>query len=207
MALGADGFREIVSLVDPNGIPVTVIAAGGGIYRLAVDAALAAGSGFSLRDGNYANSGISASIKDDNVAPGPNPNDGGLLISGVQDVAPGVFTQRWLRVNALGQLTPAETPNRPAVFFGSTTVLFAGTPVQCTNAVVPDGLAAVVVFRESQAGNPVGYIANSMANCLVAGNRTELLKGSTRKFYITNTNLLWFDATVNGSIFDVIVEQ
>ena len=210
MALGADGFRGIMSIVNPNGHPVDVIDDAFGIHRLAVDAALAAGTGLILHDGEFNVSGISASVKDDNVLVGAGVNGGGLLVSGAYNN--GFFeVQRWIRVNAAGQLVTAPVsavapPNRASLDIETVTVVAAGTPVNGPNVAIPNGFCVAVTFRETQALAPIGYIATSAARAIVATTRTNLLKGSTRKYYITNVNLLWFDSDTAGAVFDINVE-
>lgn len=99
------------------------------------------------------------------------------------------------------------TPNKTAIAFGTVTVAVAGTPVQGPNLTVPNGFSLVVRQRVTQAGSPVGYVANSGANCAISANRNETLKGMGFAFFISNANLLWFDSDTAGTIFDLSVEQ
>ncbi len=49
-------------------------------------------------------------------------------------------------------------------------------------------------------------IFNSFANALDATKRLELSPGESLSLYITNTNLVWIDATANGLGVDIVAE-
>lgn len=102
-------------------------------------------------------------------------------------------------------ITPGA--NRSAITFTTVTVNPAGTPVPGPNLVVPSGYSLMVRLRETLVGTPIGYVANSGANCAISANRNEVLKGSGFVLWITNANLLYFDSDTNGTIFELTVEQ
>ena len=106
-----------------------------------------------------------------------------------------------------GTIIVIPTANRAAVTMRSVTVIAAGTPVQGPNVSIPNGFAVLVLFRVTQTGAPIGFLANSLANTALPANRTEMLKGDTRRFFVTNMNLLFFDSDTTDAVFELFVEQ
>ena len=106
----------------------------------------------------------------------------------------------------VGPIVVTPTPNRSAVTFRTVTVTTAGTPVQGPTVTVPDGFAVLVRIR-SQAGTPIIFLANSLANTAVSTLRSELEKGDAIPFKIDDMDLLFFDSDLNGAIAELIAEQ
>jgi len=106
-----------------------------------------------------------------------------------------------------GVITVAAVPNRAAWTAQTVTVAVPGTAVQGPNVPVPDGFSVAIVFRTTQLGNPQGYMGNSMANASNPSFNTQFLKGDTRRLFITNMDLLWFDSDTAGAVFELFVEQ
>lgn len=106
-----------------------------------------------------------------------------------------------------GTIIVVPTVNRAALTFRTVPIAAAGTPQQGPDVSIPNGFAVVVVFRVTQAGAPNGFVANSLANTAVAASRTEMLKGDTRRFFVTNMNLLFFDSDTTDAVFELFVEQ
>lgn len=96
-------------------------------------------------------------------------------------------------------------PNQGSWRAKSFTVTTAGTPVNLDDIAVPDGFA--VAFRALVAnGAGLIYIANSSANTASAANRFIMRAGDTIVLNVTNFNLIWIDASVNGAGIEVVIE-
>ena len=83
------------------------------------------------------------------------------------------------------------------------TVAAAGTPEQLASLAVPDGLNLVV--RARSVNTDVVYVANSSANAS-GTHRITLNSGDAVLLRVTNANILWIDAAVNGEGVEVFVE-
>jgi hypothetical protein len=81
----------------------------------------------------------------------------------------------------------------------------AGTPVQLTSLVIPDGIDLVLRAKLPNA-NAKLYVANSSANCLDATKRIELKTGESLGFTINNANLIWIDSSVNNGKAEIFTE-
>lgn len=107
----------------------------------------------------------------------------------------------------VGAIVVTPTPNRSALTFRTVTIAAAGTPVQGPSVTIPDGFSLAVKNRITNAGAPTGYVANSGANTAVAASRTEMLKGEAFAMFEDNMDNFFFDATINGTIFELFAEQ
>ena len=89
-------------------------------------------------------------------------------------------------------------PNRSDFAVEVKTVVAAGTPINPTTAVVPDGFAVVARAKISNK-NKVIYVAQSAADCADATKRAELHAGDVLVLYLTDPALLFIDANANGA--------
>lgn len=99
------------------------------------------------------------------------------------------------------------TPNRDGWTAQTVTIPSAGDAIQGPDVEIPDGFGLAIVFRNTQAGAPTGFMANSAANVGDSVNRTELLKGDRRILYVSNMNEVFFGSDTDGAVFELIVEQ
>lgn len=107
----------------------------------------------------------------------------------------------------VGAIVVTATPNRSAVIFRTVTVVTSGTPVQGPSVTIPDGFSLAVKNRITNTGTPTGYVANSGANTADATLRTEMLKGEAFAMFEDDMDNFFFDATLDGTIFELFAEQ
>lgn len=96
--------------------------------------------------------------------------------------------------------------NRPGWTTQIVTVAAAGTPVQGPSIIIPHGFGLAITQRV-HAGAPTGYLAISSAAALVDATRKELKDGQGLVLYVTNADLVWFDASASATVFELTVEQ
>jgi hypothetical protein len=96
------------------------------------------------------------------------------------------------------------TPNQPTFRVEVITVPLAGTPVQLPDISIPDGVE--IAIRALQNGARRVLLANSSANTGISTKRTELRSGEAIGLALTNTNLIWIDATGNNTSIEIIIE-
>ena len=106
----------------------------------------------------------------------------------------------------VGSIVVAATPNRSAVSFRTVTVVTSGTPVQGPSVTVPDGFSVAVKNRITNAGSPTGFVANTSGNTANATVRTEMLKGEAFAMFEDNYDNFFFDASLDGTIFELFSE-
>lgn len=82
----------------------------------------------------------------------------------------------------------------------------AGTPVQLPSLLIPDGFSCTVRASENNGTKRI-YLSDSSANALDATKRIELRKAGSVELQITNTNLIWIDASANTAEVEILVEQ
>ena len=107
----------------------------------------------------------------------------------------------------VGAIVVTATPNRSAVIFRTVTVVTATTPVQGPSVTIPDGFSLVVKNRITNAGTPTGFVANSSGNTADATLRTEMLKGEAFSMFEDDMDTFFFDASLDGTIFELFAEQ
>lgn len=100
----------------------------------------------------------------------------------------------------------ANIPNQTAFQVQTITVTTAGTPVQGPSIPVPNTVAMAIQNPSSNASNAVLYIANSSANALLTASRIELKRGESISLYVSNADLVWFNANNNGVVAKILVE-
>lgn len=100
----------------------------------------------------------------------------------------------------------APVLNRQGVKFTTVTVVTAGTPVQGPDMTIPHGFALAIEQR-AHGVNRTGYVGSSAANVIVSGTRKEFRDGVGITLYITNANLLYFDASADATVFELWAEQ
>ena len=86
------------------------------------------------------------------------------------------------------------------------TVVTAGTPVQGPDVKIPHGFG-IAISQRRHAASPIGYVAKSSAAALVDATRKELRDGEGFVLFLTNMNLLWFDASASSTVFELTAEQ
>lgn len=99
----------------------------------------------------------------------------------------------------------ASVQNRASFIVFQKTVTTAGTAVQLTAQAIPDGFKAVVKAKAGNTGTI--EIGNSQANAQDAAIAFKLAAGQAVSLAVTNTSLIWIDATVDGEGVEVIVER
>jgi len=96
-------------------------------------------------------------------------------------------------------------PNRSAWTHGHKDVPIAGTAVQLPNVKVPDGFA--LVLKAKVDNNSYIYYGNSKENAENSPPRCTLAPSESIALSVTNANLLWINAAVDGDGVEYIVEQ
>lgn len=96
-------------------------------------------------------------------------------------------------------------PNQTVWRSVSTTVTTAGTPVNLADISIPDGFSLAIRGLTANGAGLI-YVANSSANTGSAANRFILRAGDVIILNITNTNLVWIDASVNGAGIEFVIE-
>jgi len=96
-------------------------------------------------------------------------------------------------------------PNQSQFQVQVITVVTAGTPVQLPNIPVPDGVEVAIRAYEGNGTKRI-YLANSSTNTADPTKRLELRRGEAISLSITNTNLIYIDASGNGASIELILE-
>lgn len=89
-----------------------------------------------------------------------------------------------------------EVPNKSVIKTGQKTVAVAGTAEQFPAQAIPTGYQVAIKALDGNT-NKV-HIAKSAADAQTDANAYELSAGQTLILKITNLNLLYIDANVNG---------
>lgn len=81
-------------------------------------------------------------------------------------------------------------------------VTTSGTPVQLASQSVPEGVKVIVKGKDGNTGTiTFGF---SSADALNTGTaHFKLLPNQANEFQVTNTDLIWIDATVSGEGVEV----
>jgi diacylglycerol kinase family enzyme len=101
--------------------------------------------------------------------------------------------------------TTVITPNQNNFRIEVIAVPVGGTPVQLPDIPVPDGVDTVIKAKTTNKSKII-YIANSIANCAIITKRAELRAGEAIGLSITNTNLIYIDASANDAEIELILE-
>lgn len=97
------------------------------------------------------------------------------------------------------------TANNPSTFVkDEVLVVESGTAVQGPNLVVAPGKQMVVMANRNNMATL--FVANSEASVANAQLRVALNAGESLQFSLQFANAVWFDASANGVIADLIVE-
>ena len=94
--------------------------------------------------------------------------------------------------------------NRPNFATGAVSVAVAGTANQAPSQAVPDGFAVTVMAKKTNTKNI--YLGNSAVNAQTHATAFILAAGDVVKLFITNWNLMWFDADVSNEGLSIISE-
>ena len=84
------------------------------------------------------------------------------------------------------------------------TVVTSGTPVQGLNIPIANSISVALISDKENSGNV--YVANSSLNTGNTSARYVLRPAESLTLQITNSNLVWFDASANNQIINLIVE-
>lgn len=77
------------------------------------------------------------------------------------------------------------------------TNVISGTPVQGPDYVIPSGVSVVVRAHPDNTGTI--YVAESSTNAVkTSTDNIPLVANQAQDFYLTNSNRLYFDASVSG---------
>ncbi len=96
--------------------------------------------------------------------------------------------------------------NRSSFTTGQKNVTIAGTAEQLPSVIIPDGFQLTIIAKPANTGTI--YFGNSKANAESATNRFDgLSAGLAVSLKVTNANLVWVNASVNGEGISYIVEQ
>ena len=107
--------------------------------------------------------------------------------------------------NITGGFDTSATPNASAFLVSVVTVTTSGTPVNVASQVIPNGFSvAIRAYRGN--GSKVLYVATSSVNTADATKRVELKSGETVSLMVDNANLVWLDASGNGTKAEVLTE-
>jgi hypothetical protein len=105
---------------------------------------------------------------------------------------------------ASGSSTNGAVPNRAAWTRDNKNVAAAGTAENLSALPIPDGFGLVIKAKATNTGK----IELGETKAIAEGaSPYRLVAGEFVKLYITNANLVWVDATVNGEGVELIVEQ
>lgn len=89
---------------------------------------------------------------------------------------------------------------------GQKDVAAAGTAEQLPDVPIPAGVKAIIMAKPGNAGDI--YLGNSKANTESATVRFDKLEaGDSIPLQITNLNLVWIDASVNGEGVSFLAER
>ncbi len=97
-----------------------------------------------------------------------------------------------------------ETANKSVIKTGQKTVAIASTAEQFPAQAIPTGYS--VVIKGLDANTNKVHVAKSAADAQVDANAYELGAGQFLILKITNLNLLWLNANVNGQGVTFAVE-
>jgi len=101
--------------------------------------------------------------------------------------------------------TPALT-NRLSLTTGQKDISAAGTAEQLPDVSIPNGIRVIIMAKPGNTGYI--YLGSSKDNAESAINRFDRLgAGDSVALLISNLNLIWADASVNGEGISYIVEQ
>lgn len=95
-------------------------------------------------------------------------------------------------------------PNRATFATGQKDVTAAGTGENLIAQAIPDGFSVVIKAKNTNTGRI--RVGNSKANAESTTVAFTLGSSQDVKLYVTNLNLVWVDATVNGEGVEWIVE-
>lgn len=96
--------------------------------------------------------------------------------------------------------------NKSSFVHGQKDVAAAGTAVQLPAYSVPDDCQLTVIAKPGNTG--IIYLGNSKANAEDVSLRFDgLAAGLAHSLKVTNTDLVWVDAAVNGEGVSFSVEQ
>jgi hypothetical protein len=94
--------------------------------------------------------------------------------------------------------------NRSSFATNGVTVAVAGTANQAPSQAVPDGFSVAVEAKKTNTKQI--YLSNSQANAQTHATAWILSPGDVVRLYITNWNLMWFDADVSNEGVNIISE-
>ncbi len=104
-----------------------------------------------------------------------------------------------------GIQSAVTTLNQPQFRALVAIVVTAGTPVQLPDIPIPDGVKIGIRAKVTN-GNKRIFLADSQASVGLANFRIELRAGEAIALAITNTNLIWIDASGNNTAIEILVE-
>lgn len=115
---------------------------------------------------------------------------------------------RWVRlsldITSTGEIVTTSY-NRSDFYTGTITIASAGTAQQGPSVQIPAGFAVVIKGRDGNTGNI--FFARSQVDAQTSGSRITVAQGAAAKLYITNLNLVWFDAVTSNDIVELFVER
>lgn len=94
--------------------------------------------------------------------------------------------------------------NRSSFATNGVTVAVAGIANQAPSQAVPDGFAVTVEAKKTNTKQI--YLGNSQANAQIRASAWILNPGDVVRLFITNWNLMWFDADVSNEGLSIISE-
>ncbi|MDA2921703.1 hypothetical protein MYX07_00370 [Patescibacteria group bacterium AH-259-L07] len=96
--------------------------------------------------------------------------------------------------------------NLPNFDTNQKTVTTSGTPVQLPAMSVPQGLMLTIRAKLANTGDI--FVGPSSAKALKTSNQNLVLSaGESIQLKISDANLAWIDAAVNGEGIELVVEQ
>lgn len=104
-------------------------------------------------------------------------------------------------------VTPVAAPaNKTAVNFEIVTIADHTLGYAGPDVPIPNGYQVVCALRLTMAISPVGYVAGTQPNVLIAANRKEIVKGFLLAFQVQNMNEIFFGSDTDGCIWELYAE-
>jgi hypothetical protein len=96
--------------------------------------------------------------------------------------------------------------NKTAVNFTTVEIVDHTLAYPGPNIAIPPGYQVVCALRLTMSFSPVGYVAGTQPNVLVAASRKEIVKGFLLAFQIQNMNEIFFGSDTDHCIWELYAE-
>ena len=92
------------------------------------------------------------------------------------------------------------------LFLGTVVVEKAGEAIRGTNRPLPNGVVLSIRLRPVAGSSVTGYVITSERDARRSRDRKEMEEGETLELKIANPYTLFFDATRDGTVFELMAE-